>query len=89
MARRSEPASSVPFAPGCRRFETATRFYETMWAVDLWSTPVLSTSWGSKTTNLGQTRVVATGEEQCREMLKKIVRRRELSGYLEIKSSRI
>ena len=87
MPRRAIPASTAALAPGRRRFETDTRYYETMWAVDLWATPVLTTSWGSKSSNLGKTRVVAIGEEKCMEVLKQVVRRRELRGYREIKSS--
>ena len=87
MPRSAIPTSTTALAPGRRRFETATRYYETMWAVDLWATPVLTTSWGSKSSNLGKTRVVAIGEEKCMEVLKQVVRRRELRGYREVKSS--
>lgn len=84
MARRSTPTTQVEITPGRRRFETETRYYETMLAEDLWSTPVLTTSWGSKSSNLGKTRVVAIGEEKCKETLKQVVRRRQLRGYREI-----
>ena len=66
-----------------RRWETETRYYETIVNTDLWGECVLVTVWGGKSSRLGGCRTVAIGEENVIKRLTHIQDERRKHGYVE------
>lgn len=72
------------FVPVIRRWETASRYYETRIDVDLYDNQVLRKIWGGRSTKRGGQRVVAIGGESCRKALLAIEIERARNGYTEV-----
>ena len=67
-----------------QRWETETRYYETIVTTDLWGECVLVTMWGGKSSRLGGWRTVATGKENINKKLTCIEGNRRRHGYIEV-----
>ena len=67
-----------------RRWETNTRYYETIVTTDLWGECVLLTCWGGKSNRLGAWRTAAIGEENINKKLIRIQDERLKHGYAEV-----
>ena len=70
-----------------RRWETETRYYETIVTTDLWGECVLLTFWGGKLSRLGDWRTVAIGKENINKKLARIEGERRRHGYIEMINS--
>ena len=67
-----------------RRWETDTRYYETLVLPDLFGQWVLLKQWGGKGSRLGGTRVVAVGLEAIAQTLDLIEKQRARAGYSRV-----
>lgn len=68
-----------------RRWETNTRYYETIVTSDLWGECVLLTCWGGKYNRLGAWRTTAIGWKNVNKKLIYIENQRLKQGYVEVR----
>lgn len=67
-----------------RRWETDSRYYETVVTRDLLDDCILVKTWGGKFNRLGGSRTIAVGENSVERLLARIEKERARKGYVMV-----